>query len=38
MRSVPVFFRPEMVAEAPSYCPSAGKPPQVVADCSGTCC
>lgn len=32
LASVPVFFRPEMVAEAASYSPSAGKPTQVVAD------
>ena len=30
--SIPVFFRREMVAEASSYSPSAGKPPLVVAD------
>jgi acetoin utilization deacetylase AcuC-like enzyme len=30
--SIPVFFRPEMVADAGSYSPSAGKPAQVVAD------
>lgn len=30
--SIPVFFRPEMAADAGSYSPSAGKPPLVVAD------
>lgn len=30
--AIPVFFRPETVADAASYSPSAGKPPQVVAD------
>jgi acetoin utilization deacetylase AcuC-like enzyme len=30
--SIPVYFRPEMVADASSYSPSAGKPPRVVAD------
>ena len=30
--SIPVLFRPEMVAEASSYSPSAGKPPLVVVD------
>jgi acetoin utilization deacetylase AcuC-like enzyme len=29
---VPVFYRPEAAADAASYSPSAGKPPQVVAD------
>ncbi len=32
LQSIPVFFRPEMVADASSYSPSAGKPPLVVAD------
>jgi len=30
--SIPVFFRPEMAADAGSYSPSASKPPLVVAD------
>ncbi len=32
IESIPVFFRPEMVADAGSYSPSAGKPALVVAD------
>lgn len=32
MQSIPVYFRSEMVADAGSYSPSAGKPPLVVAD------
>lgn len=32
LEAVPVFFRPEMVAEADSFSPSAAKPRQVVAD------
>jgi acetoin utilization deacetylase AcuC-like enzyme len=31
MKAVPVFFRPEMVADACSYSPSAGKPAAAVA-------
>ena len=32
LAAVPVFFRPEMAADAGSYSPSAGKPPLVVRD------
>ena len=32
LKKIPVFFRPEMTAEGDSFSPSAGKPPQVVAD------
>ena len=32
LRSIPVFFQPEMAADASSYSPSAGKPPLAVAD------
>ena len=32
LRSIPVFFQPEMAADANSYSPSAGKPPLAVAD------
>lgn len=31
-QSIPTFFRREMVAEAGSLSPSAGKPPLVVGD------
>lgn len=32
LKTIPVFFRAEMVAEGDSFSPSAGKPPLVVAD------
>lgn len=32
LTSIPVFFQPEMAANAGSFSPSAGKPPKVVAD------
>lgn len=35
MKTLPVFFSPQMVAESGSYSPSAGKPVQVVASWKG---
>ena len=31
MKTIPVFFTPQMVADSRSYSPSAAKPKQVVA-------
>jgi acetoin utilization deacetylase AcuC-like enzyme len=37
MKAVPVFFRPEMVADACSYSPSAGKPRLAIASWQALC-